>query len=159
MRLGFKPEKVAHQHTSQGGQGKNQRQAGTSGIQLAIGLIVDFQGELIFGLRLLIAGKRVVRYGLVFIDSQEMCVGTNEAFIEDAAGKVVKVLALQRLKVAAGNFGGFGDFIQRNAAHLPFTPQPVAKYAHGRYNTFSGQFLRLTHKCKPNLWRSHQNNR
>ena len=87
--------------------------------------------KLVFGFRLFIAGGGIVRNCLVFIDPQEPCIGADKAFIENAAGKLLKMLAFQSFKMTPGYFRGLCDFIQGDPAHLPFTTKPVTKSTHG----------------------------
>src|SRR5947209_11527585 len=88
---------------------------------------MNFQREFVFRFRLLIGCGCIISYRLVFINVQKLSIRTNKALVEDAAREPVKTFLFKSLKMAAGDFSGFGDFIQRYAAHFAFTPQPVAK--------------------------------
>ncbi len=71
-----------------------------------------------------------VGHRLVFVDAQIMGVSADKAFVEDAAGKLVELFLFQGLQAAAGDLGGLGDFLQRDAAHLTLALQAFAEGAH-----------------------------
>src|SRR5262245_33362123 len=132
MRPGLEPEEVTHKDTDQCRHAKHQRQRRSSRVQFAVRLLMNLQWEFVFRFGLLVAGSGVFGYGLVFVDSQKARIGANKTLVKDASGKLVKVLAFQRFEMTPGNLGRLGDLVQGDAPHLPFAPQPVAKYAHIR---------------------------
>src|SRR5215510_3126470 len=119
MRPGLEPEEVAHKDTDQCRYAKHQRQRRPSRVQLPVRLLMNLQWEFVFGFGLLVAGRGVVGYGLVLVDSQKTRIGANKTLVKNASGKLVKVLAFQGFKMTPGNLGRLGDFVQGDAPHLP----------------------------------------
>ena len=80
MRSGFSPKGIAHKDTNQSRNRKDDWQWRTAGVQITIGLLMDFQRELTFRFRHFIAGSRIVGHGLVFIYPQKARIGPDKSF-------------------------------------------------------------------------------
>jgi len=59
-------------------------------------------------------------------------VGADETFIEDAAGKLVKVFLFDGAQHAGADFGGVGDGVERDTALLALFAKFVSERTHGR---------------------------
>jgi hypothetical protein len=75
--------------------------------------------------------RQVLGDGLLFVHAEMAGVGADEAFIEDAAGKLLETLFFQSAQEVGANFGGQGDFIQRDFSLLafPFQSRPERFHA------------------------------
>jgi len=63
-------------------------------------------------------GGQIVGYGFFFVKPDLAGVGAYKPFIEDAAGKLVKVLVFEGAEHAGADFGGIGDGIELDAPQL-----------------------------------------
>jgi hypothetical protein len=73
----------------------------------------------LLGLNLTLAQcGQIVGYRLFFIQSDLAGVSANKTFIEDAAGKLVKVFVLEGAQHAGADLGGAGDGIEGDATLL-----------------------------------------
>jgi len=58
------------------------------------------------------------------------CVGANETFVENAAGKLVEALVFQRLQHAGADLGGIGDGVERYPPLLALLAKFFSELAH-----------------------------
>ena len=65
-------------------------------------------------------GIAIGSHGAVFIQTAKPRIRPHNAAVEHTTGKFRKALRLQCLQVAQAYPRGRGDFIERNAAPLPF---------------------------------------
>src|SRR5262245_14172462 len=119
---------------------------------------MDLKWKLVFRFRLFIAGRGVVGNSAVFVDAEKARVGADKSLIEDTTGQLVEMFTFQRFQMAPRNLGRFGNFIQGDAAHLSFAPQPIPKNTHGSAHTLSWQISQVTHDFpEPQVSASYQN--
>ena len=70
---------------------------------------------------------QVVGDGLIFVQVQAAGVGTNETFIEDAAGELIEVVLFESDQHTSADLGGGRDFFQRDATLLALLFQSDAE--------------------------------
>ena len=61
-------------------------------------------------------GSDVIGHGLFLIDAEELGVGANESFVEDAAGEEIEFLILERFEHPCADFGGSRNLVERDTA-------------------------------------------
>ncbi len=84
------------------------------------------------GLNLTLAqGREVIGYGFLFVESDLAGVGAHEAFVEDAAGKLVKVLVLEGAEHAGADFGRVGDGLELDATLFALLAKFFSERSHG----------------------------
>jgi len=75
-----------------------------------------------------VAGSfEVIGNGLIFVEANEAGIGADEALVEDAAGQLVEFIFFQGLQHAGADFGGDGDFLERDLALFALQFQFFAK--------------------------------
>ncbi len=68
-------------------------------------------------------GGEIVRDRFFFVEADLAGVGADEAFIKNAARKLVEVLVFERLQHAGADFRRVGDGLQRDAAQFALLAQ------------------------------------
>ena len=81
------------------------------------------------GTVLVIGGVEIVDRGL-FVDPQELTVGSNKSAVEYAARKPFKVFLFQGTQKPGADFGRLRNLSQGYPSGLPLAPQPVSECAH-----------------------------
>ena len=74
---------------------------------------------------------QVVAHGLLGIKAQVFRIGTNESFIEDAAGEVLEVLFFNSAEHACVDLGDVGDVVEREFFLLAGLAKLFSEFAHG----------------------------
>ena len=77
-------------------------------------------------------GNEIVSYRFLFVQSHLAGIGAHKTFIEDSAGKLVKVFVLESAQHAGADFGGIGNGIEREAALLPLFAKFFPECSHGQ---------------------------
>jgi hypothetical protein len=80
-----------------------------------------------------LAESKIIGDRFVIVQAEVLGVGANESFIEDAAGKQIEVLLLDSLQHARADFGGLGNFFERDVLGLARFAEFVAELAHGSF--------------------------
>lgn len=73
----------------------------------------------------------IFRDGVLFVEPEETGHGAHEPAVEDAAGKLVPLLAFDGFQEARGNACGGGNFLESDTAQLPLAFEALAKSAGG----------------------------
>jgi hypothetical protein len=76
-------------------------------------------------------GGEIIGDGFFFVESDLAGVGADEAFVEDAAGKLVEVFVFEGAQHAGADFGGVGDSVEREAALLALLAKFFSERSHG----------------------------
>jgi hypothetical protein len=63
-------------------------------------------------------GSEIVGQGFFFVQSDLAGIGAHEAFVEDAAGKLIEVFVFECAQHAGADFSGVGDGIEREVTLL-----------------------------------------
>jgi hypothetical protein len=80
------------------------------------------------GLNLALAqGGQIVGYGLFFIEADLAGVGADKSFVENAAGKLVKMFVFDGAQHPRTDFRGGGDGVERDATLLALFAQFFSK--------------------------------
>jgi hypothetical protein len=80
------------------------------------------------GLNLALAqGSQIVGYGLFFVEANLAGVGADKAFVENAAGKLVKMFVFDGTQHARTDFRGGGDGVERDTTLLALFAQFFSK--------------------------------
>lgn len=92
------------------------------------------------------------------VEAQILGVGTDEAFIEDAAGELVEALLFDGAKHAGADLSGVGDILELDASSLALLTEFVAELSHAAPQSdpakfpptkiIIGQGRRLRHSCR-----------
>jgi hypothetical protein len=84
------------------------------------------------GLNLALAQSgQIIGYGFFFIEADLAGVGADKTFVEDAAGKLVKVFFFDGAQHAGADFGGVGDSVELDAALLALFAKFFSERTHG----------------------------
>ena len=73
----------------------------------------------------------IVGDGLFVIESEMLCIGADESFVEDSAGKHIEVFFFDGLKHARADLGDVRHVIEREILALARLAKFVSEFAHG----------------------------
>jgi hypothetical protein len=81
-------------------------------------------------IRLGLSNELILGQDTIFVQTQVLGVGSNEAAGEHAAWHLGELLCLQGFQEPPADLGGSRDLLQRHTAHLSFAPEVLAKGGH-----------------------------
>ena len=88
------------------------------------------QDQLDLLLHLAKAGSEIVADRLLGVQPEMLRVSTNEAFIEDSAGKIVEVLLFNSAEHTGADLGDVGNVVKRELSHLARLTKFVPEISH-----------------------------
>lgn len=75
----------------------------------------------------LVNSLQIFGYRFVLVNPDTLGIGTNIGLVKDPARQQLKLLLFQGKEQTAADLGGGDDFVEGNAAHLPFPTQTLTK--------------------------------